>query len=650
MSTKLAVTSGGGGALAPEDVFAAWTHTGTGATQSIQNGINLSGFGGMVWVKGRSGTLRHSITDTVRGTNSQIATDSGSLFTYTDTNAITAFNTNGFTVGADSTGFVNGSAGTSYASLAFRRASRFFDIVTYTGTGAARTIAHNLGIAPGFIMVKRLDGAGNPFWAFHVSAGAGNYLDINSNTAATADTTFWNNTAPTASVFSLGTSANINASGGSYVAYLFAHDTTSNGIIQCGTYTGNQTSGVNVTLGWEPQFLLTKSNNGAVSWALTDMLREMSITGAAMLQPNNTDAEILQAGQVRVRPDGFRLFGTSNSYNTNSGVHYYVAIRRPTKRPLSATQVFSPHTYTGTAAARTITTPGFAPDLLLGRTPSAVNYQTGWFDRLRGPTVGLSSTQVSQQIASSSTQDLTSLTVPTGYALGSDFNWRLNGSSAAQVAYAFKRAPGFFDVMTYTGTGVAQAISHALGAIPELIIVKGYDNANDWAVYHASLGNTQYALVNSTAAAATASVYWNNTSPTLTQFTVGTDPDVNANTGNYVAYLFATSPGISKVGTYTGNGTSQNIDCGFSTGARFVMVKRTSANGPATSSLSNGWNVADTARGIGASTEPTNSLNTTNTDRTPNWLGSLAAGFTVIQDADNDLNVSGATYIYLAIA
>ena len=236
----------------------------------------------------------------------------------------------------------------------------------------------------------------------------------------------------------------------------------------------------------------------------------------------------------------------------------------------------------------------------------------------------------------------------TGFSAGTNTYSQLNAITSI-VAYALRRARQFFDIVRYTGNGTsALTLSHGLGAVPEMMIVM---HGGSWAVYHAALGNTQFVLLNTTDAAATNSTYWNNTSPTATQFTVGTASAVNPAGSNAVmAYLFDTLAGISKVGSYTGNGTSQTIDCGFTTGARFVLVKRTSANGAATTTLCNGWNVADTARGISASAEPTSALNSTAGDLTPNWLSTASSGFTVAQDANNDMNVNGATYIYLAIA
>jgi hypothetical protein len=235
-----------------------------------------------------------------------------------------------------------------------------------------------------------------------------------------------------------------------------------------------------------------------------------------------------------------------------------------------------------------------------------------------------------------------------------DTNGSWNGTTGQSVlAYGVRRARRFFDVVAYTGTGTAKTESHALDVAPELMIVKGRSNANDGAVYVAGLGATQrLALFANTGSAATAtdSTAWNSIAPTSTLFTVGTSGSTNANANAYIAYLFASLPGVSRVGSYTGNGgtagsagTSQTINCGFTTGARFVLIKRTDATGD--------WYIWDTVRGIVAANDPRLSLNTLAAEvTTDDSLDPDSTGFIVNQLAATNINVTGATYIYLAIA
>ena len=136
-----------------EDVFSTYLYTGTGATQTITNGIDLSTKGGLTWIKGRSGATGHRLTDTARGVTKSIASETTAA-QVTEATGLTAFGTTGFTIGADAD--YNTSAAT-YSSWTFREQPKFFDVVTYTGTGSNTTIAHNLGSVPGSIIVKRTD-------------------------------------------------------------------------------------------------------------------------------------------------------------------------------------------------------------------------------------------------------------------------------------------------------------------------------------------------------------------------------------------------------------------------------------------------------------------------------------------------------------
>jgi hypothetical protein len=176
--------------------------------------------------------------------------------------SLTSFNTNGFSLGADIiSGAVNAN-GFTYASWTFRKQPNFFDIVTYTGTGSAHTIAHNLGSTPGCIIVKRTDTTGN-WQVYHNGLTSAAYaVQLNSSAAQASDTTIWNSTAPTSTVFSVGTNTTVNASGGTYVAYLFASNAGGFGsagtdnVIACGSVTQNGSGNASVNLGWEPQWFM----------------------------------------------------------------------------------------------------------------------------------------------------------------------------------------------------------------------------------------------------------------------------------------------------------------------------------------------------------------------------------------------------------
>jgi hypothetical protein len=217
-------------------------------------------------------------------------------------------------------------------------------------------------------------------------------------------------------------------------------------------------------------------------------------------------------------------------------------------------------------------------------------------------------------------------------------------SGRTYIDYAFKRAPSFFDEVCYTGTGSATTFNHNLSAVPELMIVKRRNSAVNWAVYSASATATKYLILNEPDVPATGSGWWSNTSPTSSVFTVGGQSAVNASGGTYVAYLFSSCPNVSKVGSYTGNGSTQTINCGFGAGgARFVLIKRTDSTG--------GWYVYDTGRGMTTLTDPYLLLNSTAAEvATLGSVTTVSTGFALDSTILADINVNAGTYIFLAIA
>ena len=212
-------------------------------------------------------------------------------------------------------------------------APKFFDVVTYTGDGVAgRTVAHNLGAAPGMIVVKAYSGgsaSSQDWFTYHRSIGATKYLMLNSTNAEATSATRWNNTAPTDAVFTVGTDAGVNENGTLYVAYLFAHDDSASGIIQCGSYTGNGSStGPVIDLGWEPQWLLTKRTTGVDSWWIRDSTRDGTTANDAILNPSFSAAEQSDtAYAVDLTSSGFQIKSSNTAQNNSGDTYVYAAIR-----------------------------------------------------------------------------------------------------------------------------------------------------------------------------------------------------------------------------------------------------------------------------------------------------------------------------------
>jgi hypothetical protein len=631
LSAKLKEAAGNSAdaTLYVDDVFSTWLYTGNGSTQTITNGIDLAGKGGLVWVKSRSAATDHKLTDTVRGATKALISDTTGAET-TDSTGLTAFSSTGFSLGANSVYNTNAA---TYASWTFREAAKFFDVVTYTGTGSARTIAHSLGVAPGMVIVKRTDTTGN-WQVYHRSLTSAAYsIQLNLTNAQASAPTVWNSTAPTSSVFSVGTDATVNASGGTYVAYLFAHDTSSTGIIQCGSFTTDGSGNATVNLGWEPQYLMLKRTDTTSPWYLIDTMRGWDKSIFNWLSANSagsTSTTNVYAGSPTAT--GFVVGDGSGQFPTNA-TYIYMAIRMPNKPPTTGTQVYTPNLGNNLASAGLIYNSNSVVDLLLSHdiTSGGSGYAQ---DRLRGAPQYVQTIDDSSELTASSW----------GLASNVGVTYNTSRNLTDRVGWMFTRAPGFFDEVCYTGTGSATTQAHNLTVVPELILVKERSAANDWWVYVSSVGNTKYSVLNSTAIPTTSSTAWNNTTPTASVFSIGTGSNVNASAQTFVAYLFATLAGISKVGSYTGNGTGQAIACGFgSGGARFVLIKRTDSTGS--------WYTFDSARGLTSGSSPYLLLDSAAAEVTGNnGVYASSGGFTLGATAITTTNIATATYIFLAVA
>jgi hypothetical protein len=632
-----------------EDVFQTWLYTGTGASRSITNNIDLSTKGGLVWIKDRGAANSHALFDTARGASNYLNTNGGSAQNSVggETTTLTAFNTTGFSLGTDTPVFVNTNTN-SYVSWTFRKQPKFFDVVTYSGTGANRTIAHNLGSVPACIIVKRTDDIGD-WQVYHSSLANTQYLVLNKTNAVATGATRWNSTTPTSTVFSVGTDTTVNNSAGTYVAYLFASNaggfglTETDNVITCGSYTGNgSATGPTVTLGYEPQWLMIKKSSAAGgNWQMIDNMRGMTVgidgfSADLALQANLSNAET-SADYVSPTATGFQITTTDAQFNTNAATFIYIAIRRgPMKVPTDATKVFIPIARTGTGTVTSITGFGFSPDLLiLADRTQLVNGLTSFISRL----TNVDYYQITADSSESGGTGIASFDMD-----GVSFNAGFRGNSVTTWMNQYiKRAPSFFDIVCYKGTGSNTTVSHNLKAIPELIICKRRDDVGDWNLYSSALANTEYVVLNTNAAKATGATRWNSTTPTSSVFSVGTSTDVNASAGSYVAYLFSTCAGVSKVGSYTGTGALQTVNCGFSSGARLVIIKRTDSTGD--------WYIFDSARGITSGNDPYLLLNSATAESTiTNYVDTDTTGFKVTAAAPAGLNASGGTYIFLAIA
>jgi len=613
-----------------EDLFSTYLYTGNSSTQTITNNIDLSTKGGLTWIKSRSDTTSNFLFDTIRGALNEInSNNTQAQASLAD--SLTAFNTNGFSLGnSGQTNFT----GETYASWTFREQPKFFDIVTWNGDATGdRTISHSLGSAPGCIIVKSTLNV-TDWFVYHRGTSNPNFnytrLNLTNATNVSGDNV-WDVTSTTFQAAGL---LDLNNGGQTYIAYLFAHDAggfpvsgggSTNGI-SCGSFTTDGSGNATVSLGYEPQWVLIKQTDGVDSWYLNDNMRGMAVSGnQPNLSPNSSAAE--SAGGYNTYPNAT---GFTASVGIASKVYIYIAIRRgPMKTPTTGTEVFAINTRNGSGTAPPMYNSGYPIDMAFQREVTTSN------DSI------LSSRLISGNFLRTST------TAAEGSSASYDFDYQngwFNGTETNPNAYSwmFRRYPSVFDVVCYTGTGVNRTLTHNLAAVPELMIVKDRTADANWSIYSATLGATQRLRFNDQAPQ-TNGGFWNNTAPTSSVFTVGTFSETNESGDNFVAYLFATCAGVSKVGSYTGTGALQTINCAFTTGARFVLIKRTDDTGD--------WWLYDSARGITSGNDPYIFLNTNATQVTgTNYVDTDTTGFQVTAAAPAGLNASGGNYIFLAIA
>jgi hypothetical protein len=522
-----------------------------------------------------------------------------------------------------------------------------FDIQTYTGDGTnGRSVSHDLGSTPGMIILKRTDASSSDDWQVFHRYATNKRWEPN-NTDAGAATTLWGS-GPTSTNFTVDNASFSNESGATYIAYLFAHNNNDGGfgepgdqdIIKCGNYTTDSNEDATIDLGFEPQFVMFKRADSSTGgdWNVYDTMRGMQgdfLSQASLLEWNTTDSEDSTTNRIAITPTGFKVdnYGASRTY-------IYMAIRRGgMQTPTTPSDVFAINTTGTNDSPNNNFTVGFDVDLSL-------NTQTNGNQRyLMTRLLGNGSLKANADSAFSTHSSSSFFDGPSGTL---DLNTSFWSTAGNVISWSWKRARGYFDVVAYTGNDTNRTISHNLGVAPEMMWVKDRGRTQNWAVYHANNTSepaTDRLRLNETGATVDDNTYWNDTQPTSSVFSVGTDGDVNTSGENYIAYLFATVAGVSKVGSYTANGSAQNIDCGFTNGTKWVMIKRSSGTG--------NWFLIDTTRGLVAGNDTLLELNTTsNQDSGYDDIDPLDAGFTITAYGGTApyLNINGETYIFYAIA
>ena len=340
-------------------VFDVVTYTGNAGTQSI---TGLAFNPDFVWIKGRNATPWHALFDSVRGTGLRLSSNVTNAETGNGTtDLLQSFNSNGFTVnatlngGPDSSVNWDGSGGAASSYVAWTwdagtstvsntagsitsqvraNATAGFSVITYTGTGANATVGHGLGVAPTFIIVKSRTSGARQWPCYHIgNKGTGNnlnpqssyiYLNLTNSAPSTGYSGFWNDTAPTSTVFSIGTDGGTNASAENFVAYAF---TPVVGYNSFGSYTGNgSTDGPFVYTGFRPRFVMVKRSDGVEFWVIIDSARDPYNGAGHYSFPNHPSAE--GSGSLVIHDllsNGFKLRYQTADVNSSGGTYIYAA-------------------------------------------------------------------------------------------------------------------------------------------------------------------------------------------------------------------------------------------------------------------------------------------------------------------------------------
>jgi len=321
----------------PSDHFNPVLYTGNGSTQSITG----AGFQpDLVWIKNRSASDNHKLTDAVRGVTKEIESNTNDIEATND-DGLTAFGSDGFSLGDDdeyntnTENYVswNWKAGNSSASnedgsinttATSVNTTAGFSISNYQGTGSNATVGHGLGVAPSVIIIKNRDTDDN--WRVYSLNDPTDYLALNWTGASTDDNTTWNDTAPTSSVFTIGTDTNVNRSGDDFIAYCFAEVA---GFSKFGKYLGNgDTNGSVIRLGFKPAFVIVKkSSSSGSSWFMWDNKRDSyNPVGVNSMWADAVNGDTDHSSYyVDFLSNGFKLRGTNAGSNASGGTIMYMA-------------------------------------------------------------------------------------------------------------------------------------------------------------------------------------------------------------------------------------------------------------------------------------------------------------------------------------
>ena len=319
-----------------DDYFNTVLYTGNGSTQSI-TGVGFQP--DWLWIKSRSTTDSHGIFDSNRGSTKRLfanALDKES----TQSAGVTSFDSDGFSLGSNlgqnrssatlvawnwkaNGGTTSSNSDGSITSTVQANTTAGFSIVQYVATGSNATVGHGLGVEPDTVWVKNRDTDSRHWMSYWRPLGGTDRMIFNTGATASTSTSF-NNTSPTSTVFSIGTSAHVNDTSDNYIAYCFA---SVEGYSKIGSYTGNgNADGTFVYTGFRPAFIIYKKTSGTGNWGMLDNTRSTSNLTQAWVASNLANAETNESTRaLDFLSNGFKARGTNADLNTNSATYIYMA-------------------------------------------------------------------------------------------------------------------------------------------------------------------------------------------------------------------------------------------------------------------------------------------------------------------------------------
>lgn len=635
----------------------------------------------LVWIKQRTGTANHILFDSVRGAFKQISTSAtyGEVDRTSADKGVISFDNTGFTLkdaaggdyevngppsgqysgngtyvawcfNAGTGNAVNNTDGNGNTSTVKANQAAGFSIVKYTAgsyqADGTATVGHGLGADVKLILQKRLNSTQIFYAITDVITGSPQYLTLNSSAAA-------NITGPTNFQLTDSVFSNWESIGNTTVNYCFADVA---GYQKIGSYTGNGSSSKIVETGFEPAFVMIKNTTTAYRWYILDNKRDTTNPNNARLFANDSTAEATNSDILNFLSNGFELITSDAEVNKSGDTMIYLAIAAdPDQTDPTVENSFSPILWSGTGSARSVTGLGFKPDLVWWKARNVNNYNWKAVDSINGPTKNLYNNltnSLASDVATTSFDD-------DGFTFGSGGNG--NASGVNYVGYAWKAgdhddsaaqintngtinsivsvndAAGF-SILKYIGNEQAsQTVGHGLSSSPQIAIVKQLDGGRDWTVLLFTETSGDYMHLNSSQAEATDTNKWSAVSSTT--FTVGADPYTNGAGSPYIAYLWYSVSGHSKIGYYNGNGSASGptISTGFE--PAFVMIKRTDSSA--------NWRIIDNKRSTTNPRDKEIYPNLSNSEGTYNSLNFNSTNFQVV-NTDASYNASNGTYLYMA--